>query len=58
MLIGVTGFAEVKNGQTCESVERRPVMLMTQKFALPRPSQSRINESASQSTPRVWKKRR
>ena len=50
MLIGLTGLAGVKRGGKLEPVAvREPAVLMTQKFALPRPAKSKVDEAAGQS---------
>lgn len=47
-----------KKGEGIEPVARKPAVLMTQKFALPRPAQFRIDEAAGQSGPGACTKRR
>ncbi len=50
MLIVYLGLAGVTKGGKLEPVAvREPAMLMTQKFALPRPAKSRIDEAVGQS---------
>ncbi len=49
MLIRLIGLAGVKKGGKLEPVAvREPAVLMTQKFALPRPAKSRIDEAVGQ----------
>lgn len=45
------GAAGVKNGTEMEPVPPKPPVLMTQKFALPKPAQSRIDEALSSFCP-------
>ena len=52
MLIDLTGCVGVTEGRKMQpGPVREPAVLMTQKFALPRPAKSKIDEAAGRSLP-------